>query len=251
MCWPKNGISLICIYSFMVKVESLMTTIILAEDHHVVREGIQILLEDTPEFSVIANSADGTTTVALVERLKPDVLITDLMMPGLNGMEVIRQALHRSPETKVIVLSMYSDEPIVAEAIAAGAHGYIQKDSDSSNLVKAVQTVCAGRRYLSPPLTDSAIEAYLRKSDEQLADPFDSLSMREREVLQLVAEGNTSAQIGEELSISSRTVEVHRANAMRKLGLRRQADVIRFFFQRSSLPLGTAAQDQARKSDAP
>lgn len=213
-----------------------MTTIILAEDQHLVREGIRILLKAAPGISVIGEEGDGLAAVALVEKLKPDVLVTDLMMPGLNGIEVTRQTVHRVPGTRVIILSMYSDEATVARALAAGASGYVQKEADASTLIEAINAVVAGQRYLSPPLTESIIEKYIQSIQAQSPDPYDSLSMREREIIQLVADGYTSAQIGEQLSISSRTVEVHRTNAMRKLGLHRQADVIRFILQRNSLP---------------
>src|SRR5436190_1786189 len=132
-----------------------MTTIILAEDQHLVREGIRLLLKGVPELDVIGEESDGLATVTLVEKLKPDLLITDLMMPGLNGIDVTRQMMHRVPGTRVIVLSMYSDEATVAHALAAGAWGYVQKEADAATLIQAIRAVCSGERYVSPSLSKS------------------------------------------------------------------------------------------------
>lgn len=213
-----------------------LTTIVLADDHQVVREGLRALLEVQPDFSVVGEAADGLEAASLVERLKPHVLVVDLMMPGLSGLEVTRQVRQRSPQTHVVILSMYSTESYVLEALRNGAAGYVIKSSSAADLVSAVREVVAGRRYLSPPLSERAINAYVKKAEATTLDPYETLTTREREILHLVAEGYTSAEIGDRLSISPRTVETHRANLMRKLGLETQTDLIRYALQRGIIP---------------
>jgi DNA-binding NarL/FixJ family response regulator len=213
-----------------------MTTIVLADDHHLVRQGLRALLEAHPGFRVIGEAGDGLEAVQLVERLRPKVLVLDLMMPGLNGLEVTRQAIKRSPRTRVVILSMYSNEAYVVEALRNGAAGYVLKDSSITDLVQAVQEVAAGRRYLSPPLSDRAIEAYQERAKADPLDKYETLTPREREVLQLAAEGHTSPKIAARLGISTRTAETHRANLMHKLGLHNQADLIRYALRRGILP---------------
>jgi DNA-binding NarL/FixJ family response regulator len=212
------------------------TRIILADDHHVVREGLRALLEAEPDLTVAGEAADGLTTVHLVERVKPDVLVVDVMMPALNGLEVTRQVVRRSPDTRVIVLSMYSDESYVMEALKNGAAGYVLKSSTRSDLVQAIREVMAGERYLSAPLSARAVEAYVERAKGTEVGAYDTLTSREREVLQLAAEGYTNAEIAARLSISSRTVETHRSAVMRKLGLRRQTDLVRYALRRGILP---------------
>ncbi len=214
-----------------------MTTIVLVDDHHVVRQGLRALLEAEPDFSVIGEAADGLAVVDLVDRLQPDVLIVDLMMPGLNGLDITRQVSQRSPQTQVIILSMYANEAYVVEALRNGATGYVLKDANVADLVRAVREATAGRRYLSPPLSDRAIEAYMQKANESTLDSYETLTAREREVLHLAAEGYTSTEIAERLSISPRTVETHRSNLMHKLDLRTQTDLIRYAIRRGILPL--------------
>lgn len=214
-----------------------MITIVLADDHHVVRQGLRALLQSEPDFRVVDEAADGLTTLRLVEQLEPDVLVLDLMMPGLGGLEVTRQLTERSVATRVIILSMYANEAYVLQALRNGAAGYVLKRSTADELVRAVREVLTGRRYLSPPLSERAIQAYLDKAREAPPDAYEMLTSRERQVLHQVAEGYTSAEIASHLSISPRTVEMHRANLMHKLDLRSQADLIRFALQRGILPL--------------
>lgn len=210
--------------------------IVLADDHHVVREGLRALLETEPDFSIVGEAADGLATVDLVERLKPDVLVTDLMMPALSGLEVARQVALRSPTTRVVILSMYANEPYVLEALRNGAAGYVLKDSTGADLVQAVRQVLTGDRYLSPPLSARAIEAYVQKAEAGSLDIYETLTTREREILHLAAQGCSNAEVATRLSISPRTAETHRANMMRKLGLRTQADLIRYALRRGILP---------------
>lgn len=214
-----------------------MTTIVLADDHHVVRQGLRSLLEAEPDFSVIGETADGLEATQLVERLQPDVLVLDLMMPGLNGLAVTRQVSQRLLRTHVVILSMHPNEAYVLEALRAGAAAYVLKESTSAELVRAVREAVAGRRYLSSPLSERAIEAYMQKAESAALDPYETLTAREREVLHLVAEGHANAEIADRLFISRRTVETHRANLMRKLGLRTQTDLIRYALQRGILPM--------------
>ena len=215
--------------------KSKQTTIVLADDHKVVRQGLRAVLEANPSFRVVGEASEGLEATRLAERLRPDVLVLDLMMPGLSGLEVTRQVKKRSPKTHVIVLSMHRDESYVLEALKNGAAAYVLKDSSVEELVKAVIEAVAGRRYLSPPLSQSAIDAYVQQASVATGDRYDSLSSREREVLQLAAEGHTNAEIGKRLFISPRTVEIHRANMMQKLGLRNQTDLIRYALKRGIL----------------
>jgi two-component system, NarL family, response regulator NreC len=215
----------------------MAVTILLADDHHVMRQGLRMLLEAQEDFRVVAEVGDGLEAVKLAERLKPHVLIVDLMMPGINGLEVARQVSHRSPQTRIIVLSMYGNEPYVLEALRNGAVGYVLKDANAAELLRAVHEVVAGRRYLSPPLSEHAIEAYLQKAQDAVLDLYETLTTREREVLQLAAEGRTNADIAAVLCVSPRTVETHRAHLMHKLGLHTQADLIRYALKRGILPM--------------
>ena len=210
-----------------------MTTILLADDHQVLREALLLLLEMQTDFQVIAGTGDGLEAVTLMEKHKPDVLIVDMMMPGLSGLEVARRAKRLSPATKVIVLSMHDTESYVVESLQAGVAGYVLKQSSSQELVFAIRQVLAGNLYLSPSLSERAIQAYMQRSQESRAeDPFDSLTDREREVFQLAAEGLSNPQIAERLSLSARTVEMHRANLMKKLGLKTQTELVKYAVKR-------------------
>ena len=204
-----------------------MTTIVLAEDHNLVREGLKHILRDDKTIKLVGEAEDGLKASQLVEKLKPDILLLDLMIPRLHGLEVIRR-VRKTDDTKVIVVSMHSDEPYVIEAFRNGAAGYVLKDSTSSELLRAIRTVRSGDRYISPSLSNIAISAYLKKVDGIASDIYHTLTARERLVLQLAAEGNSTAQIAKELFISPRTVETHRANLMKKLTLRSQTDLVRF-----------------------
>jgi DNA-binding NarL/FixJ family response regulator len=207
-------------------------TIVLADDHNIVRQGFRLVLESHEQFKVVAEASDGLETVRVTTRLKPDVLVVDLIMKGLNGLEVIRQVGKTSPRTKSIILSMYSDEPHVIEALQVGACGYVLKESDSSDLAKAIHEVMAGRHYLSAPLSELAIAAYKEKTKGTSLDLYNTLTAREREVLQLVAEGNSNAQIAARLFISERTVESHRATMMQKLSLTSRRELIDYALKR-------------------
>jgi DNA-binding NarL/FixJ family response regulator len=215
----------------------MSVTVLLADDHPIVRQGLRRLLEAEEDFKVVGEASNGIQALQMVERLKPEVLVVDLMMPDLNGLEVIRQAGQRSPATLAVVLSMQNTEVYVVEALKNGAMGYILKDTAPSELVQAIRMVAQKHKYLSPALSEHLIDALITSMNEDHSDHQDGLTSREREVLQLVAQGNTNTQIAIKLSISARTVEQHRANMMSKLGLHNQVDVIRYAIKRGILPL--------------
>lgn len=205
-----------------------MITIVLAEDHHIVREGLKALLTGVKDFRLVGEAGDGMEAVALVGRLKPKVLVLDLMIPRLHGLEVIRRLHAEQSATRVLVLSMHSDEPYVVEALHSGALGYVLKDCVGATLIDAIRSVAAGKRYLSPVLADRAMQAFFGNPRGAGLDPYDTLTERERLVLQLAAGGSSNPDIAKKLFISPRTAESHRANLMRKLGLRSQTDLVRY-----------------------
>ena len=213
------------------------TSIVLADDHQVVRQGLRALLEAEPGFKVVGDAGDGLTAISLVDSLRPDVLLLDLMMPGLNGQEVTRRARKLSPKTRIVVLSMHSSEPYVMEALRNGAAGYVLKDASCADLIHAVREVMAGRRYLSPPLSERAIDAYQEKAKTGAWGRYDMLTTRERETLQLVAEGHTNSEIASRLGISPRTAETHRTHLMQKLQLRTHTDLIKYAIEQRIIPL--------------
>lgn len=213
------------------------TTIVLADDHQVVRQGLKALLDAEPDLRVVGEAGDGLQAIRRVELVSPRVLVLDLMMPGLNGLDVIPQIKKRSPHTQIVVLSMYSNEAYVLEALSSGASAYVLKDSSSGDLVHAVREAAAGRRYLSPPLSDRAIEVYQQKAKATTIDRYETLTPREKEVLHLAAEGKTSAEIAERLGISARTAETHRSNLMHKLDLHTNAELIRFALRRGIISI--------------
>jgi len=211
-------------------------SIILADDHPVVRRGMQALLESQGDFSIVGVAADGLETVRLTERLKPDVLVLDLMMPGLSGLEALRILRERSPRTRIVILSMHSSNAFIAQALQNGAIGYVLKGDTEENLVRAVREAAAGRRFLSPPVTEIAIDAYIEQSKTGPFDPHETLTPRQREVLQLAAEGKTNAEIAARLNISQRTVENHRATLIQRLGLQNQTELIRHAIRHGLIP---------------
>jgi DNA-binding NarL/FixJ family response regulator len=208
--------------------------IILADDHTILRQGLRSILVEETDFLIVGEAGNGLEALQLVERHKPDVLVTDVMMPEMNGLELARQVRERCPSTKVIVLSMHAKEAYVNEAIRNGAMGYVLKDDQATDLVDAIRSVIQGRRFLSSPLTERLVENYFQKAQD-LADPFDILTSREREVFQLVAEGMTNAEIADKLNVSVRTVDVYRANFMHKLNLKTQIDLVRLAIKRGIL----------------
>jgi two-component system, NarL family, response regulator NreC len=221
-----------------------MITIVLADDHPIVRQGLRALLADEPDYQVVGEAPDGLTALHLVEQIHPAVLVADLMMPGMGGIELTRRVRALAQPPEVIVLSMHADESYVLEALRSGAAAYVLKENDTMELVAAVRIVAAGQRYLSPPLSDRAIDSYLRQARATPLDVFDLLTAREREVLKLAAEGLGNAAVAAHLRISPRTAETHRANLMRKLGLRGQSDLVTF-----ALKHGLLADEPRRVND--
>lgn len=212
------------------------TTIVVVDDHPIVREGLRTVLEREKDFSVVGEANDGLEAMRLVEQHRPALLIADLRMPGMSGLEVAQQVARRFPETRVLILSMYGGEGYVTEALASGVVGYILKETDSNNIVHAIRHIMAGQRYLSPTVSDRVIDSYIHKIQEGTLDPQDTLTDRERQVLRLVTEGNSTAEIAARLSVSVRTAEHHRANLMRKLRLKNAAEVVAYGISRGVVP---------------
>jgi DNA-binding NarL/FixJ family response regulator len=208
--------------------------ILIADDHGVVAEGLKHLVEAQPDMEVIACVGDGREAVQQARESQPDVVLMDLSMPELNGADACRAILERDPKCRVIVLSMYAQREYVRRALKAGAAGYVVKRSAAKEVVDAIRAVHAGQRYLSPRVADVVLEDY---TDDKQDDPLARLSAREREVLQLLAEGRTGAQIAERLSLSQKTVETYRARLVEKLGIRDLAGLVRFAIQRGLVSL--------------
>jgi DNA-binding NarL/FixJ family response regulator len=207
--------------------------ILLADDHTLVRQGLRKVLEERPEWEVVAEAGDGREAVRLAEQFKPDVCVLDVAMPLLNGVEATRQIARRVPNTRILVLSMYSDEAYVAQILQAGAAGYILKDSADVDLIQAVSEVARGKSFFSPPIARVMLDDYVRQLAEKgISNRFDSLSDREREVFQLIAEGKVNKEIATLLSISPSTVETHRARIMEKLDLHSAAEIVLYAVRR-------------------
>jgi len=219
----------------------LAISIILADDHPLVHRGMHAVLEREPDFSIVGVAADGLETVRLTERLKPDILVLDLMMPGLSGLEALRILRERSPRTRIVILSMYSSSAFIAQALQNGAIGYVLKGYPEEHLVRSVREAAAGRRFPSPPVAEIAINAYIEQSKMGTFDPHETLTPPQREVLQLAAEGKTNAEIAARLNISQRTVENHRATLMKRLGLQNQTELIRHALRHGLIPPDEAA----------
>ena len=202
--------------------------IILADDHQIVRQGLRSLLEEVPDMEIIAEADNGRTVLKLSQELLPDVIIMDLSMPELNGIEATRQILSGAPEVKVIALSMHSDSLFVLNMIKSGASGYLLKDCALEELVKAIRAVVDYKTYLSPGVSDIVIRDFVAGWQTTNASAFSILSPREREVLQLMAEGRSTNQIADGLCISVKTVESHRKQVMTKLGIHSVAELTKY-----------------------
>jgi DNA-binding NarL/FixJ family response regulator len=201
--------------------------IVLADDHTVVRKGLRLLLENQPGFQVLADAADGRETVRLVEELNPDVVVMDVAMPNLNGIEAARQISSKLPQVAVVFLSMHSDEGYVLKALKAGARAYLLKDSAEQDLINAVKAVSEGKAFFSPAISKMLVEDYVRQmQDRKVEDSYDLLTTREREVLQLLAEGKSNKEVATALNLSLYTVETHRSNILQKLNLHSGAELI-------------------------
>jgi DNA-binding NarL/FixJ family response regulator len=213
-----------------------MTRILLADDQQIVRQALRCLLEREADLEVVGEAADGLEVLPLAEKLRPDVLITDVAMPGLYGLEVTRRVREVMPGTGVVILSRYVNDWYVIEALRSGALGYVVRHSDSTELLRAIRMAARGRHYLGSPLNQDVLDVWMARAARRVPDPYETLTGREREILQLVAEGYSSTGIARRLAISARTAEAHRANAMRKLRLRNRAALIRYALSRGVLP---------------
>lgn len=201
--------------------------ILLADDHTIVRKGLRLLLDSRPGFQVVAEAADGREAVALAEEHRPDVVVMDVAMPILNGIEAARQISSKSPQIKVVFLSMHSDEGYVLKALKAGARAYLLKDSAEHDLIGAVKAVTEGKAFFSPAISKLLVEDYVRQmQDKSVEDSYDLLTTREREVLQLLAEGKSNKEAATILDLSLYTVETHRGNIFQKLNLHSSAELI-------------------------
>jgi DNA-binding NarL/FixJ family response regulator len=194
--------------------------IVVAEDHTILREGLRSLLSSNPSFEVVGEAEDGREAIKCVAKFKPDLILTDLSMPKLNGMEAIKEIKKESPGTKILVLTVHRAEEYILATFRAGADGYILKDSTHSELVMAVKKVLSGKHYISPEISEKVIDGYLEgKKALKSRTSWEILTQREREILKLIAEGYKNKEIAEDLCISVKTVEKHRANLMEKLNL--------------------------------
>lgn len=211
-----------------------MIRIVLADDHHIVRQGVSGLLATEPDFDLVATLEDGTEVLQTIETMRPDVLVLDLQMPGLNGLDVMRQLTDKRLPLAIVVFSMHDNESYVADALRLGAAAYVLKSSPATELIEAIHAALAGSRFLSPPLAQRDPELYLQPGPTR-QELFDSLTRRERQILQLIAAGHTNAAIGDQLELSRRTVESHRANLMRKLEVESQAALLRLYHEFTQL----------------
>ncbi len=201
--------------------------VLLADDHKLIRAGLVLVVQQQPDLSVIGEADDGRQAVQLVESLKPDVVVMDIGMPNLNGIEAARQITTGRPDTAVVILSMHADEGYVLRALKAGARAYLLKDSATTDLVQAIRAVVEGKSFFSPAVSKVLLQDYMRKLRRTGAeDSYDLLSPREREVLQLVAEGKSNKEVANLLNLSTYTVETHRAKIMQKLNLKGVPELI-------------------------
>ena len=201
--------------------------VLLADDHQLMRSGIRLMLEREPDMSVVGEASDGREAVALAKSLRPDIVIMDIGMPSLNGIEAAAQMTQENPELPIMIVSMHPDETYVLRALKAGARGYLLKDSAEADLIKAVHVVAAGKSFFSPAVSKVLLDDYVRKLKRSgTDDAYDLLTPREREVLQLIAEGKSNKEIANLLNLSVYTVESHRSNLMEKLNLRGLPELI-------------------------
>jgi two-component system response regulator NreC len=201
--------------------------ILVADDHGIVRKGLRFLLERQPDMEVVGEASDGREVVRLSEELSPSVIIMDVAMPQLNGIDAAAQIIKKNPNTCIVMLSMYADESYLVRALSAGAKGYLLKDSAEVDIVRAVQVVSQGRPFFSPQISQALLEDYVRTLQQRgLQDSYELLTDREREILQLLAEGKSNKEVAALLDLSTYTVETHRTNLMHKLNLHNTAEIV-------------------------
>lgn len=212
--------------------------VLLAEDHTIVRKGIRSLLDDEPDIEVVGEAEDGREALAKVEELAPDVVLMDITMPNLNGLDATRQIKKLYPEVKVLGLTMYTNEEYILQLLQAGASGYLVKQSAPGELVWAIQAAHRGESFLSPSISKTIIDEYLRHNENTLQeDSYDKLTIREREILQLVVEGRSNREISEKLHITIKTVGVHRTNLMEKLDIHNTPELVKYALRKGIISL--------------
>ncbi len=212
--------------------------VMICDDHTILREGIRLLLNSQPDIEVVAEAVDGREAVEKARTVKPDVILMDIAMPFLNGLEATKQIRRDNPSARVLVLTMYESDEYVAQMLEAGAAGYVLKKVAGSELVYALRAVYQGEAFLYPSITKRLVEDYLRRVESgQERDTFDGLTDREREVLQLIAEGHTNKEIADMLNLSVRTVQNHRAHIMEKLGMHDRGELIKYAIQKGIIEL--------------
>jgi DNA-binding NarL/FixJ family response regulator len=205
--------------------------ILIVDDHAIVRAGIRALLQLYPDFEVVGEAADGHEAILQTRRLQPDIVLMDIGMPGMDGLAATREIVRVAPRTRVLILSQHENREYVMPALRAGASGYVLKRAPDETLIRAILAVHAGETYMDPRLTDLLVEE-VRRSGEGPTDPLETLSEREREILVLLAQGKSYQEIAQTLFISVKTVDFHRANLMRKLGLKNRAELVQFAMRR-------------------
>jgi DNA-binding NarL/FixJ family response regulator len=207
--------------------------ILLGDDHAILRSGLRKILQERPDWQVVAEAADGREAVRLVLETRPDIAILDIGMPVLNGIEATRQIVRRLPEMRILILSMHASEAYIVQALKAGAKGYLLKDSADTELIRAVTAVASGKSFFSPAAAKVMLDDYVRAlSDKGLSDRYESLSEREREVFQLIAEGHSNKDVAALLSVSPATVETHRARIFQKLDVHNTAELVLYAVRR-------------------
>ena len=215
-----------------------MIRIVLAENHTIVRKGIFFLLNEQPDMKVVGEASTGYEAISAVESSQPDIVVMDINMPELNGLEATRQIRKSHPSVKVLVLTMYTNEEYVLQLLQAGASGYVVKESIPAELINAIRAIHAGNSFLSPSISRNVIDGYLRNAtEENLTDTFDRLTDREREIMQLLVEGISTKEIANKLSISAKTVGVHRVNLMDKLEVQSMPDLVKYALRKGIISL--------------
>jgi len=211
--------------------------VVVADDHTILRQGIKALLDNQEEIEVVGEAKDGREAIKAIEELSPDVILMDIAMPGLNGLEATRRIKKKFPKTKVVVLTMHTNEEYIFQILNAGADGYLVKETAFQDLISAINSVHRGEAFMSPSISKKVMTDYIQRAQGEERVGFDTLTTREREILQLVAEGNSNKKIAEVLFISPKTVETHRAHIMDKLNIHDRAGLIKYAIRKGMINL--------------